>query len=83
MTDVAQSSGASAKPGSQGKAVAGNTDRVQLSKNYQDLAQAQKTIMGTNEARTDKVQQIKNQLENGTYQINPGAIAGKMIDEIV
>jgi flagellar biosynthesis anti-sigma factor FlgM len=35
------------------------------------------------EIRTDKVQQIKTQLENGSYQIRPGEIAGKMIDEII
>ncbi len=85
VTDAVQGSSAPAKPGAQEKAAVGNaasSDRLQLSKDYHDLAQVQKT-MGTNEVRTDKVQQIKNQLENGTYQVNPGAIAGKMLDEIV
>ena len=49
----------------------------------QDLAQAQKAVAGTDEVRTEKVQQIKSQLASGNYQINPGAIAGKMLDEII
>ncbi|MGA2027179.1 MAG: flagellar biosynthesis anti-sigma factor FlgM [Syntrophobacteraceae bacterium] len=83
---VNNSSAAAGKPGAQEKATVVNgvsSDRVQLSKNYQDLAQAQKSITGTGEVRTEMVQQIKSQLESGSYQINPGAIAGKMLDEII
>jgi negative regulator of flagellin synthesis FlgM len=83
---VDSSSAAAGKPGAQEKttAVSGvSSDRVQLSKNYQDLAQAQKSISATGEVRTDMVQQIKNQLESGSYQINPDAIAGKMLNEII
>jgi negative regulator of flagellin synthesis FlgM len=81
-----QNSAAAAKPGAQEKAAAVNgvsSDRVELSKDYQDLAQAQKSIAGTDEVRTEKVQQIKNQLQSGNYQIKPGEIAGKMLDEII
>jgi negative regulator of flagellin synthesis FlgM len=62
---------------------AASSDRVQLSQDYQDMAQAQKAIMGSDEIRTDKVQQIVNQLNSGTYQIKPDEIAGKMLNEIV
>jgi negative regulator of flagellin synthesis FlgM len=84
--EVQNSNSAAAKPGAQEKAVAGNStssDRVQLSKDYQDLANAQKTVMGANEVRTEKVQQIKNQLESGNYQVKPGEIAKKMLDEVI
>jgi negative regulator of flagellin synthesis FlgM len=83
---VDNSSAAAGKPGAQDKATVVNgvsSDQIQLSQDYQDLAQAQKSITGTDEVRTDKVQQIKSQLESGSYQINPGAIAGKMLDEII
>jgi len=60
-----------------------SSDRVQLSKDYQDLAQAQKSVAGTDEVRTAMVQQIKSQLESGSYQVSPGAIAGKMLDEVI
>ena len=87
LTNAVSNSGAAAgKTGAQEKTTAGNgvsSDRVQLSKDYQDLAQAQKSITGTGEIRTAMVQQIKSQVESGSYQINPGAIAGKMIDEII
>jgi flagellar biosynthesis anti-sigma factor FlgM len=47
------------------------------------MAQAQKAASGPEEIRTEKVQQIVNQLNSGTYQIKPDEIAGKMLDEIV
>lgn len=86
LTNALDKSSAAGKPEAQEKAtvVSGvSSDRVLLSKDYQDLAQAQKAITGTGEVRTEMVQQIKNQLESGSYQINPGAIAGKMLDEII
>ena len=33
------------------------------------------------DVREDKVAQLKNEIENGTYQINADKIAGKMIKE--
>ncbi len=87
LTNAVTNSGvASGKPGVQEKTAAVNgvsSDRVQLSKDYQDLAQAQKSVAATGEVRTAMVQQIKSQLESGTYQVDPGAIAGKMLDEII
>ncbi len=87
LADAVQSTTATAgKPSTEEKAAVGNgasSDRVQLSKDYQDMAQAQKAISGSGEIRTEKVQQIVNQLNSGTYKINPDEIAGKMLDEIV
>jgi negative regulator of flagellin synthesis FlgM len=86
LTDAVQNSKQAGQSGAEEKAVTGNgvsSDRVQLSKDYQDLAQAQKAISGPGEIRTDKVQAIKNQLESGSYQIKPGEIAQKMVDEII
>ncbi len=82
VTSAVQNTSAAAKP----KAMVGNgvsSDQVQLSKNYQDLAQAQKAITGADQVRTEKVAQIKSQLESGNYQINPSKIAGQMLDEII
>ena len=83
---VGSSTAAGTKSGSTEKAAAavgGSSDRVQLSKNYQDLANAQKSISGTDEIRTDKVEQVKGQLQSGSYQIDPGAIATKMMGEMM
>lgn len=87
LTNAVQSSTATTgKPGTEEKTAVGNTassDRVQLSQDYQDMAQAQKANTGSQEIRTDKVQQIVNQLNSGTYQIKPDEIAGKMLDETI
>ena len=86
-TNAVQNSTATAgKSGEEETAGVGNavsSDRVQLSKDYQDLAQAQKAVMGPGDIRTEKVQQIKNQLASGNYEIQPNEIAGKMLDEII
>ncbi len=86
VTDAVQNSNAAQKQGSQEKTAVGNngsSDRVQLSKDYQELASAQKAIVGPPEIRAEKVEQIKNQLQNGTYQVRPAETAGKMVDEII
>jgi flagellar biosynthesis anti-sigma factor FlgM len=59
------------------------SDRVELSKDYQKLAQTQKTMMSGEEVRTDKVDRIRRQLADGRYKIAPEGIAEKMLDEIV
>ncbi len=86
MTEAVQNSTAAGQTGAEGKAAVGNgvsTDRVQLSKDYQDMAQAQASIAGSGGIRTDKVQEIKNQLASGTYKVQPDAVAGKMLDEVI
>ena len=60
-----------------------SSDRVQLSQNYQNIANAQKSISGTEEIRTDKVQQIQSQLTSGAYQVDAGAVAEKMLDDVI
>jgi negative regulator of flagellin synthesis FlgM len=86
VTGAIENSKPVGQSGAEDKAAAGNgvsTDRVQLSQNYQDLAQAQKAISGAGEIRADKVQEIKSKLDTGSYQIKPDAIAQKMIDEVI
>jgi negative regulator of flagellin synthesis FlgM len=86
LADAVHNSKAAGQSGAEEKAAVGNgvsADRVQLSKDYQDLAQAQKAITGSGEIRTDKVQEIKNKLDSGSYEIKPSEIAQKMVDEII
>jgi flagellar biosynthesis anti-sigma factor FlgM len=74
------------KAGSDNKAAQTNgvsSDRVELSRDYQDLAQAKKVEMSRDEIRTEKVDQIRSAVNNGTYRINPEGVAGKMIDEVI
>ncbi len=84
--DAVDSSGAA--DGKSGTSTASGTsgstsDQVQLSQNYKELANVRKSISGAEEVRTDKVQEVQNQLSSGTYQINAGGIAEKMMSEIL
>lgn len=60
-----------------------SSDRVELSKDYQDLAQAQKVSMSGSDIRTDKVDQIRDSVNTGNYTINPEGIAGSMLGEVM
>ncbi|MDR3569937.1 MAG: flagellar biosynthesis anti-sigma factor FlgM [Syntrophobacteraceae bacterium] len=84
---VGSSSAVDPKSGATEKAATGSgansSDRVQLSQNYQSLANVQKSLSGSDAIRTDKVQQIQSQLASGTYQVDSGAIAEKMMGEVM
>jgi flagellar biosynthesis anti-sigma factor FlgM len=55
-------------------------DRVVLSNDYRELAQAAKTKT-SDDVRWDKIDHIRSQLSDGTYQIDPEAIAKKMLND--
>jgi len=57
------------------------TDTVVISDAAKRIQEAQKQIQAIPDVRADKVAEIRNQIENGTYQINADQIAGKMIKE--
>lgn len=52
------------------------TDQLEISKEAQSL---QKNSHGENK-RAEYVSQIKQSYENGTYKVQPGKVAAKMID---
>ena len=56
-------------------------DTVVISDTARRIQEAQKQIQTIPDVRTDKVAEIRNQIENGTYEINADQIAGKMIKE--
>ena len=55
-------------------------DRVDLSRGAREMAQV-KTAMEQNEIRTEKVEQLKRMIDNGTYQVEPEKIAARMMEE--
>ena len=57
------------------------TDTVVISDAAKRIQEAQKQIQAIPDVRAEKVAEIRNQIENGTYQINADQIAGKMIKE--
>lgn len=57
------------------------TDTVVISDAARRIQEAQKQIQAIPDVRADKVAEIRNQIENGTYEIKADQIAGKMIKE--
>ena len=66
-----------------GKDTQSPPDRVELSKGYQEMAQAKKVMMERGDLRMEKVDQIRSMIENKTYQIDPEKIAEKMLEELM
>lgn len=68
--------------GTSGSDAVGNTagadDRVQLTDSARALQQASSTTSGAT-VDTQKVQQIRQALANGTYKIDPSRIADRMM----
>jgi len=63
-----------------------DTDRdaiVNLSQASKEALLIEDTIANTPDIRQDKVMAIKEQIAAGQYELNPAAIAGKMVDQIV
>jgi negative regulator of flagellin synthesis FlgM len=57
------------------------TDTVVISDTAKRIQEAQKQIQTIPDVRADKVAELRTQIENGTYEIKPDAIAGNMIKE--
>jgi len=58
-------------------------DKVNLSTKSGDMQLAQNAIAALPDIREEKVQELKIQIEKGTYQINSSAIADKMVKESI
>lgn len=56
-------------------------DTVSLSGESKLLAAGMQEAQNTPEIRQEKVAALKEQIQNDTYQINPKAIATKIVDE--
>ena len=57
------------------------SDTVLISDTAKRIHEARKQLDSIPDIREDKVAQLKNQIKNGTYEINAEKIAGKMIKE--
>ena len=57
------------------------TERVDLSNKAKDIQKIKQVLEQTPEVREEKVQELKRQIESGSYVINPGGIADKMLGE--
>ncbi|MCG6552307.1 MAG: flagellar biosynthesis anti-sigma factor FlgM [Candidatus Magnetominusculus sp. LBB02] len=59
-----------------------SADSVSLSPNARAIDEMTRAIAQLPDVREAKVAEVKQSVDDGTYQINPSKIAGKMIDEI-
>jgi negative regulator of flagellin synthesis FlgM len=57
------------------------TDSVFISDNAKRVQEAQSQLQSIPDVRADKVAELRNQIENGTYEIKADQIAAKMIRE--
>ena len=57
------------------------TERVDLSNKAKDIQKIKQVLEQTPEVREEKVQELKRQIESGSYVINPDTIADKMLGE--
>ena len=67
------------KPIAAGTAIA--TERVDLSSKAKDIQKIKQDLDQIPEIREEKVNELKRQIENGSYAINPGRIADRMLEE--
>ena len=56
-------------------------DTVELSNAAKDIQQAQNQLEAIPDVREDKVAELKDQIENGTYEIDEQKIADKMLTD--
>jgi flagellar biosynthesis anti-sigma factor FlgM len=56
-------------------------EQVELSSRGLDLKEMQMKAMSFPDVRPEKIEQIKMQLDSGLYNISPGEIAERMIQE--
>ena len=56
-------------------------DQLQLSSAGKDLQTAQSAVAGSSDIRTDLVNSIKEQIDDGTYDVDVDDFAGKMFDK--
>ena len=56
-------------------------DTVVISDAAKRVQEARSQLDGIPDVREEKVLQLRNQIQNGTYEINADKIAGKMIKE--
>ncbi|MFO7750174.1 MAG: flagellar biosynthesis anti-sigma factor FlgM [Desulfobacteraceae bacterium] len=58
-------------------------DSVTLSSDTKDLQTIQKAMDSPSRERASRVNQLKNQVEQGEYTVNPDRVAGAMIHRMV
>ena len=61
----------------------GAGDRVQLSKDYQELSRVKRVTMELPDIRGERVDQLRNLIANNNYEIDSTKIADKILEELI
>jgi negative regulator of flagellin synthesis FlgM len=56
------------------------TDKVEISRVGRDYQVAKAAVQNSSDVRADKVNDIKNRMEAGTYDISANEVANKIVD---
>jgi negative regulator of flagellin synthesis FlgM len=68
--------------GTSGREISSGSDQVKLSSHYQEMARVRKVMMDREDLRTERVDHLRNMLEENKYVVNPEGIAQKMLEEL-
>jgi flagellar biosynthesis anti-sigma factor FlgM len=80
-SEIAGDSAAKSSPVSQLQNGNSTEDRATLTSGSNSVESLVSAAMSSPEVRSDKVASLQQQVQNGTYQLDPDKIAGSMIDE--
>lgn len=79
LTQVQQLYSTQKKPGIQKKAGASFSDQVQISSMGKDFQAAKTAVANSPDVREELVASLKERIQNGTYEVNGGDFADKLI----
>lgn len=63
------------------QAARGLSDQVSISRAGRDFQIAKNAVSQASDIREDKVAQLKSMVDNGTYQVDPGDFASKLLEK--
>ena len=63
------------------QSVSGYRDQVSISQAGRDYQVAKRAVSGASDIREDKVAQLKSQIEAGTYSVDVGSFASKLLEK--
>ena len=82
-SDKPTRSGASSTSGSESTAAASSAEKIAVSDLGKEIAKIHEEIKNSPEIRPEKVQELKEKIDDGTYYVNSDDIAGKIIEDIL
>ena len=80
LTQVQQLYNTQKKPGVQKKAGTSFTDQVQISSMGKDIQTAKTAVANSPDVREELVASLKERIKNGTYEVNGGDFADKLLE---